>query len=122
MVLEAKDQSWNDETRQLLATTTIYSSQAAAADKLLMAETHSDFPNSEFFIENAVTSGQAGSAFTIQRTLPLDDKIVKALWAEIGKRVTPQDHVAVISELDTYYARALSQSFIQAGGYTIDTF
>ncbi len=105
-----------------VATTTIYSSQAAAADKLLMAETHSDSPNSEFFIENAVTNGQAGSTFTIERTLPLDDKIVKALWVEISKRVKPQDHVAVISELDTYYARALSQSFILARDHSVDTF
>jgi hypothetical protein len=122
MVQEAKDHSWNDDTRQLLATTTIYSSQAAAADKLLMAETHSDSPNSEFFIENAVTNDQAGSTFTIERTLPLDDKIVKALWVEISKRVKPQDHVAVISELDTYYARALSQSFILARDHSVDTF
>jgi hypothetical protein len=52
------------------------------------------------------------SDFTIERTLPLDDKIVTALWEEIHKRgLQSKDHVAIISELDTYYARALSESF-----------
>jgi hypothetical protein len=113
MVLEASDALWNAETKHLLAKTHIYSSQAAAADELLMTGVKHDFPNCKYFIENAIRYGQTDNDFTIERTLPLDDKIVTALWGEIDKRgMRSTDHVAIISELDTYYARALSQSFI----------
>jgi hypothetical protein len=116
MVLEAEDNSWSEKTRQCLAMTHIYSSQAGAADALLMAGMPSQFPDCKTFIENAVKSGgHAASAFVFERTLPLDDLVVKALWKEIEKRrLTDKDHVAIISELDSYYARALSASFIKA--------
>jgi len=113
MVLEARDALWNPETKHLLANTHIYSSQAAAADQLLLAGVKHDFPNCKYFIENAIRYGPTNNNFTIERTLALDDKIVAALWEEIDKRgLQSTDHVAIISELDTYYARALSQSFI----------
>jgi hypothetical protein len=128
MVLEAKDNSWNEETRQFLGTTHVYSSQAAAADKQLLKGIDSVLQRSGEFITKAVKGDRTDNAFIVERTLPLDDKIVDALWAEIDKRgLTQNDHVAIISELDTFYARALSRSFREtprnhSSAYIVDSY
>jgi hypothetical protein len=116
MVLEANDNCWNEKTREILSTTHVYSSQAAAADKQLLDGVHSELiQRTEEFLTNAVRGNRKDNAFVVERTLPLDDQIVNALWAEIEKR-HPQakDQVAIISELDTFYARALSRTFLEA--------
>jgi hypothetical protein len=115
MALEAKTARWNAETRDLLATTHIYSCQASVANENLIAEAEGDSSRFEDFVERALKTGAINSGFSFERTLPLDDKIVETLWGEIDKhRFNPADGVAVISELDTFCARALTHSFISA--------
>jgi hypothetical protein len=113
MVMEAKDDPWDDETRQCLATTHIYSSQAAAAESRLLF----DIPTGEAgtckqLIEQRVKRLESSPGFSFERTIPPDDEIVKTLRQELELRgVRENDHVAIISEEDTYYARALCSTF-----------
>jgi hypothetical protein len=115
MVVEAKGAQWNDETRQCLATTHIYSSQAEAAETRLLF----DIPElcsprtCKHLIEQSVKSRQPDSGFCFERTIPLDNQIVRALREELKLRdVTEDDDVAILSEEDTFYARALCSSFV----------
>jgi hypothetical protein len=114
MVLEARADAWHDETTRCLATTHFFSSQAAAAENQLLPE----FPTiggcftCQNLIEQKVKRRESGSAFCFERTILLDNEIVTTLWQELDLRgVKRDDHVAIISEQDTYYARALSSSF-----------
>jgi hypothetical protein len=119
MVTEAKDDPWDDEMRHCLATTHIYSSQAAAAEsQLLSGITAAQGPPSPFkrdcknLIEQKVKRQKSGSRFAFDRTLLPDDLIVQTLWEELACRgLKNEDHIAIISEEDTYYARALSSTF-----------
>jgi hypothetical protein len=119
MVTEAEENPWNNETRQCLATTHFYSSQAAAAESRLLSEiAATDWPPIPFkrdcknLIEQNVKRRQSDNAFCFDRTLLPDDLIVKTLWQELERRhVKTNDHVAIISEEDTYCARALCSTF-----------
>jgi hypothetical protein len=119
MVMEANDDPWNGETRQCLATTHIYSSQAAAAESRLLSEipaaAGSRVPferNCKNLIEQSVKQRQSDNGFCFDRTVLPDDQIAQTLWKELGSRgVTKDDHIAIISEEDTYYARALCSTF-----------
>jgi hypothetical protein len=115
MVMEAKGAQWDDETRQCLATTHIYSSQAEAAEtRLLFDIPELGYPRTcKHLIEQSVKSRQPDSGFCFERTIPLDNQIVKALREELKLRdVTEDDDVAILSEEDTFYARALCSSFL----------
>jgi hypothetical protein len=122
MVMEAKDDPWNDETRQCLTTTHIYSSQAAAAESRLLAEIPAtDGPPIPFkrdcknLIEQSVKQGQSDNTFCFDRTVLPDDLIAETLWKELESRgVKKDDHIAIISEEDTYYARALCSTFMDS--------
>jgi hypothetical protein len=115
MVMEAKDAEWYDETRRCLATTHIYSSQAEAAETRLLSDIP-DLPcprTCKHLIEQSVKSRQPNSAFCFERTIPLDNQIVKVLREELKLRdVKEDDDVAILSEEDTFYARALCSSFV----------
>jgi hypothetical protein len=119
MVMEAEENRWDHETRQCLATTHIYSSQAAAAESRLLSEIPAtERPSIPFkrdcknLIEQNVKWRQSDNGFCFDRTLLPDDLIAKALWQELERRgVKESDHVAIISEEDTYCARALCSSF-----------
>lgn len=114
MVLEARADAWHDDTTRCLATTHFYSSQAAAAENQLLPEVPAigGCSTCQNLIEQKVKGRESGSAFCFERTILLDDKIVTTLWQELDLRgVKRDDHVAIISEQDTYYARALSSSF-----------
>ena len=111
MVIEAKDDPWNDKTRQCLATTHIYSSQAAAAESRLLfgISTAGEPPSCKHLIEQRL---QSGSGFSFERTIFPDDQIVETLRQELERRgVKNDDDVAIISEEDTYYSRALCSTF-----------
>jgi hypothetical protein len=113
MVLETKENEWNDSTRDCLATTHIYSSQAAAADDKLLLGLSAEHSTCTSLIESEVNR----PAFRFVRTLAADDKVVQTLWQELAVRgVVAADHVAIISEQDTYYARALSSTFKDVDG------
>jgi hypothetical protein len=113
MVLETKENEWNDSTRDCLATTHIYSSQAAAADDKLLLGLSTPHSTCTSLIESEVNR----PAFRFVRTLAPDDKVVQTLWQELAMRgVIAADHVAIISEQDTYYARALSSTFTDVDG------
>jgi hypothetical protein len=115
MVLEAKAHPWNEETLRFLATTHVYSSQAAAAESRLLSGIPADSGSRtcQNFIEQKVKLPGSGSGFWFDRTILLDDEIVKTLWQELDLRdIKRGDHIAIISEEDTFYARALSSSFL----------
>ena len=114
MVLEANDQPWNDETRQCLATTSIYSSQAAAAESHLTKGEKVTPQNCATLIQQKVRGLEPDSKFFFERTIPFaDDRIVETLQQELKRRgVGKGDDVAIISEQDTYYARALCSTFM----------
>jgi hypothetical protein len=110
MVVEARESRWSDETRRYLATTHIYSSQASAAESQLLAGTSTTCKD---LIEPAVKRLDLGNHFHFDRTNIPDDRIVDVLWQELKRRgIKSNDHVAIISEEDTYYARALSSTFM----------
>ena len=122
MAMEAQDDPWNDDTRQCLTTTHIYSSQAAAAESRLLPEIPAtDEPRipakrepftCKNLIEQNVKRLASASGFYFERTNLLDDQIVETLWQELECRgLKKDDQVAVISEEDTYYARALRSTF-----------
>ncbi len=124
MVLEAKEDPWNDETRQCLATTHIYSSQAFAAESQLLAELPiaSGYGTCKDLIEQKMKRSRWSGGFAFDRTILLDNQIVKTLWEELKCHgVKWSDDVAIISEEDTYYARALSSSFMHPELGTIPT-
>ncbi len=112
MVMEANEDRWANETRRCLATTHIYSYQASAADSRLLygLPGSGKSPICKNLIEEKVN---AGSGFCFERMNLLDDQVVETLWHELGRRgLKKDDHVAIISEEDTYYARALCSSFM----------
>lgn len=114
MVLEARQNLWSLETRDYLAATRIYSSQATAAEaQLLSVLSAIDRPCAcKNFIERRVKERNPANGFSFFRTIILDDRIVGTLQAELGRRgINEDDDVAIISEADTYYARALSETF-----------
>jgi hypothetical protein len=112
MVLEANAAPWNDDTRKCLATTHFYSSQPAAAESQLLSDVHNRFGSCRDLIEQRIKHSEPGSGFSFQRTILLDDQIVKTMWQELRYRgLKCGDDVVIISEEDTYYARALSATF-----------
>ena len=127
MVTEAESYPWNNETRRCLATTHIYSSQASAAESQLLSGIHfgseSRIPlkrDAKNLIEQNLNRPELGSGFRFDRTNILDDRIVDTLWQELKLRgIKPYDHVAIISEEDTFYARALSATFTESNRRTI---
>jgi hypothetical protein len=114
MVLEAQANRWDKETRQCLATMHVYSSQASAADSRLLSEI--PFERScKNLIERYVKLLQSDNGFCFERTNLPDDQIVETMRQELARRgVEKNDYVAIISEEDTYYARALCSSFIDS--------
>jgi hypothetical protein len=119
MVAEAGENPWNNETRQCLATTHIYSSQAAVAGSRLLSDLPVKEgppipfePDCKNLIEQNVRQQQSNNGFCFDRTLLPDDLIVKTLWQELARRgIEENDHIAIISEKDTYCARALCSTF-----------
>jgi hypothetical protein len=121
MVLEAADNPWNDDTRQCLATTHIYSSQAAAAESQLLSGIYpTDKAPIPFrykckdLIERNVKGLHADSGFCFDRTIFDDDQIVDTFRQELERRgvsIANNDHIAIISEEDTYYSQALCAAF-----------
>jgi hypothetical protein len=123
MVKEANENPWNRETRECLRTVHIYSSQASAAEAQLLPERafREDPPvpiahTCKQLIEQNVRSGTVGSEFSFDRTNVGDDQIANRLWQELRLRGVRNagDHVVVLSEEDTFYARALSSIFVES--------
>lgn len=121
MVVEAAKNPWSNKMRQCLAKTHIYSSQASAAESQLLSEVPATqrtlipfarVDNCKELIERNVKQQRLGSGFSFDRAVLPDDKIVKTMWQELENRgVRKSDLVAIISEEDTFYARALSSTF-----------
>ena len=111
MVQEAQQAKWDDETRESLATTHIYSSQAAAAEPVLLAGIAKSETCKELI---ELRAKRPGSKFSFDRTIPPDDQIVHTLRKELENRGVRLgfDPVAIVSEDDTYHARALRSTFI----------
>jgi hypothetical protein len=121
MVMEAAENPWCIETRKRLATTHIYSWQASAAESQLFSEIRGrdgsliDFPpecKCKYLIENIIKWQQLDNGFSFDRMILPDDVIVRTMWQELENRgVKSSDRIAIISEEDTFYARALSSIF-----------
>jgi hypothetical protein len=110
MAIEAKDDVWDDVTRQNLATIHIYSSQATAAESQLLfgMRIEGEPATCKHLIEQSVKQQATASGFSFDRTGLADDKIVKALWQELELRgIIHGINVAIVSEEDTNFARAL---------------
>jgi hypothetical protein len=127
MVMEAKDDPWSNGTRQYLAKTHIYSSQAAVAESQLLSEIPATGeprtpvkPDCKNLIEENVKRLQSDNGFCFDRTVLPDDQIVGTLLQELEcRRLKKDDHVAIISEEDTYYARALCSTFREKASTTL---
>jgi hypothetical protein len=109
MMVEAKQHPWTPQTLLWLTTTHIYSYQAWAADSLLLGEPG----KCKSLLEQEIKGGESVTGFCFERINLLDNDIVRILWQELTKRrgFKKDDHVAIISEADTFYARAISSSF-----------
>jgi hypothetical protein len=124
MVKEAATNPWSDEMRKRLTTTHIYSWQASAAESRLRSEIRGtdgsfiDFASKcecKYLIENIIKWQQSDNGFSFDRMIPPDDVIVKTMWQELENRgVKSSDRIAIISEEDTFYARALSSIFVDS--------
>jgi hypothetical protein len=118
MLLEAEQRKWDSVTRQCLGAVHMYSSQASAADSQLFADlpVGRDVrvrPDSKSLLEERINL-QESTNFQFERTNLTDDHIVESLVSELRiQGLSEGDHVALISEEDTYYARALSSTFMQ---------
>ncbi len=79
MVREARSAPWHHKTRECLATTRIYSSQAEAAEtRLLYDISELGIPRTcKHLIEENVKGLTMDSGFCFERTIPLDNQIVK---------------------------------------------
>jgi hypothetical protein len=94
--------------------THIYSSQAAAAESRLLDKVDAvpKVIDCATLITQNVRRLGLRSDFSFERTVPDDERIVETLWQELERRgIRRQDGVAIISEDDTYYARALCSTF-----------
>ena len=124
MVMEAAEDPWSTEMRECLATTHIYSCQASAAEFQLLSEIRAPdgtvIPfargcSCKDLIERNVKGQQSDNGFSFDRAILPDDVIVKTMWQELENRgVKNSDRVAIISEEDTFYARALSSTFMDS--------
>lgn len=140
MLVETNEHPWSKETAKYLATTHILSSQASAAEQQLFSDIpfplHTGLPapillnhistfqrDSKALLEGAINNLDADSNFTFDRTNLSDNKIVEAIRRELPhQHVMPGEKVVLISEEDTYYARALFASFIDANSKSNDPF
>lgn len=119
MVLEAKKQDWDTDTRECLGAVHMYSNQASAAESQLLADAFSTEDlggqaDCKSLLEVSVNLQQPISDFRFDRTNLPDDHVVAALQQELRLHgVAEKDHVAIISEEDTFHARALASSFVQ---------
>lgn len=119
MLLEAELRKWDHTTRQCLGAVHMYSSQASAADSQLFADLPAERdirvrPDSKSLLEESINLPGLPADFQFERTNLTDDHIVACLVRELRNHgLTEGDHVALISEEDTYYARALSSTFIE---------
>jgi hypothetical protein len=117
MVTEATENKWNEETKQYLATTHIYSCRVTVAEIQLLADMPAleQYPTCKVLLEEKVRDLKSVSDFSFDRTIFTDDLIVKAMQRELELRgVKNSDHVAFIAEEDAYSSRTLSSTFKSA--------
>lgn len=104
-----------------------YSARATAEDSLLLKESGADQlkkseTNEKFkSVEDVFSAEFASSKSKIEfvRTIGTDRDMAKALAKELKllRRIDPErDHIALISELDTFYGRSLPETFINYYG------
>jgi hypothetical protein len=119
MVLETKERGWDADTRGCLSAIHMYSNQASAAESQLLSGlprtgNSLDRHDCKSLVEASVNCQEPVSNFRFERTNLPDDQIVEALQRELRLHgVADRDHVAIISEEDTFHARALSAIFMQ---------
>ena len=113
-------------TRDAIAGVKMFSAVATAEDAFFLK----DPPSTQPTLAQSITS-QVGGGFQFFRTTALDDLLCKTLVEELGRRgivnrrdveggkISPEldagmAHIAVVSEWDTFYGRALPISFAAA--------
>jgi hypothetical protein len=112
----------NNRVKKLLRTTHVYSSAASAADYILLSGTianPSAFKSSKEFLESKLWASpdHKDDGFTFDRIILPDDLIVKTMREELSRRGINEDNdqMVIITEHDTYYARALRAAFLSKG-------
>jgi hypothetical protein len=66
----------------------------------------------KYLLENTIKSQQLDNGFSFDRMVLPDSVIVETMWQELENRgVKCSDRIAIISEEDTFYARALCSTF-----------
>ena len=115
-ILEELERPSTRNTARLLSRAQIYSCKAAGAEAVLregIGWLASAKVTTAAAIQKALRHGFEDSKFVYERTLVTDKESCEALRAELQVRGIEQDaHVAVLSELDSFYGRASTETFI----------
>jgi hypothetical protein len=95
---------------------TIYSAMATAENSILDQELKNATGSGlNLVAEDPVAAKFSECGITFQRTIKSDKELAEALVEELKLRgVEPPDHIALISEWDTFYGRSLPKSFEKA--------
>jgi len=105
------------ELCQLVAGVHFLSPMATIADSLLYPGSDKKTLNrvKKYFSLENYNAGENKSCLTLDRTVHPDNKLMQSLVGELGKRniKKAENHVILLSELDTDFSRALRKSFEQ---------
>ncbi len=101
----------------------VYSATATAVASVLIGEPVEGKENLHTFLGSENKSYECGNVFRLfKRTITTDGKLTQEIVKELRKRVNPKEaegpdfHVAIVSEWDTTYGRALPDAFEDALG------
>jgi hypothetical protein len=103
------------EERGCLPQVEMWCATATASDELLLHEIHQpEYQTIEKYFAKKMGSVENNKSFIFHRCTPTDRDVIKMLAAELrtkrGLKLN-HDHIALISEWDTFYGRALPVTF-----------
>ena len=100
----------------LLSHAKFYSCKATGADPALrdgIKWLDHDPADTAGAVQRSIRALFSGSRFSFSRTTPTDDVFCERLWFELEQRHVSNDaHIAVLSELDSFYGRASVDTFV----------
>jgi hypothetical protein len=105
------------ETKRLLSHAQVYSCKATGADSVLREGVewvgNDRTGESADAVQKRMREGVPDSHFFCARTTATDEQFCAALWKELKQRRIKNDaHIAVLSELDSFYGRASIRTFV----------
>ena len=106
----------HEERRGCLPEVEMWCATATASDELLLHEIHQpEYQTIEKYFAKKMGSAENKKPFTFHRCTLTDGDIIQTLVDELqtkrGLRLN-RDHIALISEWDTFYGRALPRTFV----------